>query len=433
MIRGRSSRIAVSITQGILGVSIVIAYVERAHAKLRPVSPGDRRLVLATRAGFAFLLLYGAATIGGAPRPLLSQIFNAPMALVLIVAWCAAIAAPQEIRTLWLLLAGAATCWAVGSVGWAIQFEQNRERVPTPPTVWDIPFAIALTVMTVAVALAIRGSIVIRHAALDALVVSCAAISIGTALGERSFQGALSLRTLAALDRPFFGLLTLVLVVSAALGSSEGVRRSTVLLGVGQVFLVAGHLVYSYQSLSGGRIDDRWCDLAWATGAVVSIIGGLCVILRTDPLIRFGPPITDSPHPRGSRAALASGLGALVASMAMAFYGAVTGHATTATVGIGAALVCAGGVALRGRAAFRAADAAYLRLDREVDAHERRGDALERANTELGNANIQLRLYQSALRNLLGTADARSRGQLRDLVTETTGAEFAELDEPTAE
>jgi hypothetical protein len=105
-----------------------------------------------------------------------------------------------------------------------------------------------------------------------------------------------------------------------------------------------------------------------------------------------------------------------------------------------AALAGAAGLALRGRSAFRAADIAYLRLDREVFANEHQRDELARANAdlgqanrELGEANIQLRLYQSTLRSLLRVVDSRSDGQLRDLVSETTGAELSDLEEPQRE
>ena len=397
------------------------AYRGRAFAEIRAVSLADRRLAGAALVGGGFLVVYAAATVAGAPRPLLSQVFNLPMAAVFVVAWWTALTAPREIRALWRLLAIAATCWGVGSAGWAVEFEQNGERVPTPPTVWDIPFAIALALTTTAVVLAIRRSIVVRHVALDVLVIACAAGAVGTAIAERSVDGTLSLRTAAALDRPFFGLLTLVLVISAALGSSDGVRRSTVLLGIGQVFLVTGHLISSYQALSGAPIDDRWCDLAWATGAVVSALAGLCVVRGADPLIRFGPALSPSPHPRGSHVALAAGCLAVAVSLLTVLYGVAGDHGAAIIAGVLAGLVGIGGVALRGRAAIRAADAAYVALDGALAENERQRDQLADANSELASANVQLRLYQETLRGLLAEVDGRSGGRLRELIEETTG------------
>lgn len=405
------------------------AYGGRALTELRAVSHAGRPLARATIVGACFVVAYAVATVAGAPPALLSQVFNLPMAVALVVAWWALVVAPAEIRALWLLLALAATSWGVGSVGWIVEFERNGERVPTPPTVWDIAFALALALTVVAVALAIRGSIVLRHAVLDAVVILAAAIAIGAVFAERSAVYGLSWRTGAALDRPFLGLLTLVLIGSAALGSSTGLRRSTALLGLGQVFLVAGHLIYSLQSLSGGRVDDRWCDLAWATGAVVSSLGGICVVSRDDPLLRFGRPLPDSPHPRGSHAALAAGCAAAAASLGVVFYGIGTDSKTATAFGAAAALVAVGGLALRGRGAMRSADAAYVTNDRLLLRSELQRDELKASNAALMDANLRMRLYQESLRTILSEVDERSDGGLRDLVSDTTGLELDELDD----
>jgi len=206
-----------------------------------------------------------------------------------------------------------------------------------------------------------------------------------------------------------------------------------VLLGIGQIFLTIGHLIYSYQALGGGTLDDRWCDVSWAAGAVVSVIGGLCVIVRSDPLVAFGAPIVDSAHPRGARTALFVGVAMTGTSMVVALIGAARGRPLTSSVGAVAAVIAVAVLAIRGRSAIRAADETYLKLDRALFENERSRDdlahlnrELSRANADLGAANVQLRLYQVEIRTLLETVDGRSDGGLRRLVTETTGLGFDE-------
>ena len=178
----------------------------------------DRRLALAASVGGGFVLIYVAATALGAPSALLSHVFNLPMGFAFVTAWWAFLRAPREIRPIWGLLAAASTCWGIGSVGWTIEFEENGRRVPTPPTPWDVPFALALVLTVVAVVIAIRGSIRLGNAALDAVAVVCGTVAVGAAFAERGLGEGFALRTVAALDRPVVGLVTLGLIVSAALG-----------------------------------------------------------------------------------------------------------------------------------------------------------------------------------------------------------------------
>lgn len=410
---------------------------QQQRTVLGVAGPASRGLRLPTELAAGFILAYVGATLAGVPSPLLSLVFNVPMALVLMGAWWALLRAPTEIRRLWLLLSLAATCWGIGTIGWTIQFEANGEHIPTPPTIWDIPFVCSLLLVLAAVVIAIRGSVVLRHAALDAVVVTAAGLALGTAFVVQVVGRDPSLRALATLNRPVLGVVTLVLIASAAAGSSEGIRRSTALLGLGQVFLVCGHLIYAAESIGGGPLHDRWPDAAWATGAVISLLAAVAVIQDNDPLIRFGPPISDSAHPRGSRIAIGLAFAGFLVAIGVGFWGAIGGQNVTSIAGIIAAGVCAAGLALRTGAAFRAADTAYLRLDRAIVDRERASDELALANRDLdasnrhlSEANMRLRLYQLTVREILSLVDSRSRGKLRALVNETTGVEFEDPELP---
>ena len=412
---------------------MVGAHQEQARFRITPTAPQGFPILVGI--GATFIVGYAGATLAGAPSPLLSDVFNVPMGLVLLAAWWAFLRAPPEIRQLWRLLSFSATCWAIGTIGWTIQFESNGEHVLQPPTIWDVPFVCSLTLALIAIVVAIRGAVHLRHAVLDAVVVTVAGLAVGTAFIEQALGRQPSLRALATLNRPIFGVITLVLIASAAAGSSEGIRRSTALLGLGQVFFVAGHLVYAAESLGGGPFHDRWPDVAWATGGVVSLLAAASVIRRNDPLVRFGPAISDSAHPRGSGIGIAVAFAGLLTSIAVALWGTVADQHVSAIVGVVAALVCATGLALRARSAFRAADAAYLRLDSALLDLERASDDLGLANRDLvgsnrqlADANMRLRLYQTALREILGLVDRRSRGELRSLVAETTGVSLDEVD-----
>ncbi|MEZ5101224.1 MAG: hypothetical protein R3C15_15770 [Thermoleophilia bacterium] len=87
-----------------------------------------------------------------------------------------------------------------------------------------------------------------------------------------------------------------MLIASAALSSWEGLRRSVVLLGLGEIGLTAGSLIYSYYAVQGDYVDDRWANVAWSAGALFSILAACVVILlgstgRSDLAWRSGSPI----------------------------------------------------------------------------------------------------------------------------------------------
>ncbi len=394
---------------------------DRAVGYPVPQAEGHRRLRGLGIAGGVFVAVYAIATVAGAPPGVLTHVFVAPMAVVLVVGWWAALRAPREVRSVWLMLASASTLWAVGSVGWEVQFAVEGGEPLQPPTVWDPLFAVALALAAIAVGVAIQRAVVLRHVAVDAVVVLAAATVIGVAYADGSRFGGLNVRAAIAFDRPLFGLVTLVMISTAALGTSEGIRRSTVLLGVSQAFLVLGHLLYGYQALRHPELDYRWCDVAWATGAVVGILAGASLILRDDPLMRFGPPVAMTAHPRGTRAAVLVAAVCLTVATGGVVYGVANERPATVVVALAALAICILGLVARVQAAVTAADEAFRRLDRVVFEHELACDQLRVQNERLAHSTAMLRRYQRLVRSALRDTDAATDGELAALIAEAHG------------
>src|SRR4051794_11498269 len=301
----------------------MIAHEPSLFAELRIDPARERRFRSLALAAAALTAAYALATALGAPASLLSLIFNVPMICVAPLAWWAYRSAPADSRRMWLLLAEAATLWFVGSVGWTVEFVRNGERIPTPPTWWDALFAVAMILTLSALLIAMRDAIRLTDAALDTLVVVAPGIAVGAAFIDRQVAHGYSGVSLISLYRPLLAIATLMLIVSAALGASDRMRRSVVLIGLGQVCLTAGHLIYSYLTVRGGELDDRWTDVAWAAGATASSLAASAVILRADPLVSFGRPRDAAGYPPGSRATIVLGFVGLVIAAGVTWAGTV--------------------------------------------------------------------------------------------------------------
>lgn len=391
-----------------------------------PVATGARRfraLAFLIGAGLVVYLL-GAAL--GAPTSVLSPYFSVFMLPVPFVVWWAYAKAPPDLRLLILLLAWAATLWLVGSLVWYGYYFAEGSTIPEPPGPWDGPLVLARLLVIAAIVVAMQTLISFRIAILDAWVMCAATIALGAAFVWHGLTDGVSTASLFTLNRPLLGIVTLVLLASAALGSWQGLPFSIVLMGLGEVALTVGSLIYSYQAVQDAYVDDRWAGLAWATGAGLSILAASTIILGIDRRVSVSARTRIPKHPAGSRALLLVSLSALVLSVGVACYGLLAGIGALALVGLFASVSIGVAMALRARNSIRTAENAYTRLDQALVESERTRDQLATANQDLARANLELRTMHVAIADLLNLADERTEGRMRELI-EDTGSDLAEL------
>src|SRR2546422_933177 len=81
-----------------------------------------------------------------------------------------------------------------------------------------------------AIIVATRSFLSLRLAAFDACVIVAAGLAVGAAFVGRGLGDEVTAASLSTLNRPILGIVTLMLIVSAALGSWEGLPRSIALL-----------------------------------------------------------------------------------------------------------------------------------------------------------------------------------------------------------
>jgi hypothetical protein len=378
--------------------------------------------------GVAAAVLCGvlaASVLLGAPDKFTDVVFAVVMAPVPFVAWLTYTRAPPELRTLWLLLASAASLWFAGTALWYGLYLAAGGQVPDPPGPSDVIFAAARLTAIAGILVAMRSIVSFRLAALDASVVGALGIAVGGALVDRDLGNDLDTSALVLLNSPLLGTLTLMLIVSGALGSWRGLPLSTALVGAGQALLTLGSMIYSYQSIQHAYVDTRWADMPYTAGAVVSYLAAAAILLRVDRPVRlFRPDIPD--HPVGSRVVLLASLGALAGSLGVAVYGQLAGRETAAIVGMAATGWIGAAMAVRARDSIRTAETAYSRLDRALGETERARDRLREANDDLARANAQIQAMHIAFADLLNLADERSSGRMRELI-EDAGDDLAEL------
>jgi hypothetical protein len=392
-------------------------------------APHDDRVskfrLLAFAVGAAYAA-YFVATVSGAPEELLSPLFSVFMVPVPFAVWWAYARAPADLRRLLLLLSWAATSWLVGSAVWYGYYFAAGSEVPEPPGTWDAFFLVARILVVMAIVDAMRTLISFRIAALDAVVICAATLALGAAFVSRGLEDGVSAASVFTLNRPVLGIVTLMLIVSAALGSWRGLPLSIVLLGAGEVALTVGSLVYSFQAIQGAYVDSRWADLGWAGGAALSILAASVIITGVDRPIRVAAGIRIPRHAGGSRSVLLVSLGALFATVGVACYGLLAEKRSLILTGLFASVSIGIAMALRARDAIRTAEDAYTRLDEALSESERARDELAAANVALGRANLELRTTHVAFADLLNLADERTNGRLRELI-EDTGGELADL------
>ena len=382
-----------------------------------------RFLVIAVGSAYTVYLL---AAVAGAPSGLISPLFSVFMLPVPFVVWWAYLRAPPELRRLIHILAWAATLWLVGSLVWYAYYFAGGSEVPEPPGTWDIFLVLARLLVIAAIVDAMRSLISFRMAALDASVVCAATVAAGAAFVAHGLEGGVSVSSLFTLNRPLLSIVTLMLIVSAALGSWQGLPLSIVLMGLGEVALTVGSLIYSYQAIQAEFVDDRWAGLAWAGGAALTILAASVIIVRIDRPVSMAVRSRIPRHPAGSRSVLLAALGGLLLTLGTAFYGLLADSSVLVIVGVVMAVWIGVAMALRARDSIRTAEDAYRRLDEALADSERSRDDLATGNEELARANLELRTMHVAIADLLNLADERTHGRMRELIQDT-GDELADL------
>jgi hypothetical protein len=198
-------------------------------------------------------------------------------------------------------------------------------------------------------------------------------------------------------------------------------------MGLGEVALTIGSLVYSVQAIQGEFVDDRWAALGWSAGAALSILAACAIVLRVDRPMRFGGP--RPLYPGGSRTLLLVSLGTLLAALGVASYGALNGVTALTFIGLLAGVTIGAAMAFRARDSLRTAEQAYAQLDLAMIESERSHDALVVGNEALASVNAELRVTQAAIVGVLNLADERTDGRLRKLIEDTDGELAALLEQ----
>lgn len=388
--------------------------------------PGERRFRQFALLAAGVYAAHFVAAIAGAPKAIVSVAFIVFVLPVPFLGWWAYTRAAQSLRTPFLLLATAASLWLVGTVVWYGYYFAAGRVIPEPPGIWDAFFVPALLLVIAAIVVALRSLISFRLAALDACVLVAAGVTLAAPFVRHSLDRGVSAESLFTLNRPLLSIVTLMLLVSAVLGSWEGLPRSIALVGLGEIPLTIGNLIYGYAAVQGRYTQNMWANLGWSLGGAVFTLGALAIILGVDGPIRLRVRRGIPNHPAGSRAVLLLSLAALGLTLTVAGYGLMIDARGLTTVGLVASVSIGAAMALRARAAIRSAESAYTRLDRSLADIERARDDLSLANEELARANVRVQAMQIAHAELLNLADERTHGRMRELIEEA-GTELADL------
>jgi hypothetical protein len=390
------------------------------EAFFTPPSPdGARRFRTLAFLGGGFFVAYAAAAIGGAPKPVLTFVFNGVMLPVPAAVWWAYARAPTSLRRPVLLLALGATLWLIGSVVWEAFYLAGGNKVPHPPGVWDVFFVAAQLLVITALVLAMRSLVSFRLASLDAVIVTAAGIALAAPFVRHGLENGANPASIITLNRPILSIVILMVVASAAVASWEGVPLSMGMLGLAEAALTVGNLIYTFEAVQDRYVDQRWATLAWGAGAILALLAASTLILRIDRPIRLSASARIPDHPLGTTRVLLISHGGLVLACCVTGYGRAIASLGVAAAAIGSCVATGVAMAFRATGSIRTAEAAYGRLDRALAETENARDELERAN-------VEIQTIQIAFADLLNLADERTEGRVRELI-EATGQDLADL------
>jgi hypothetical protein len=275
-----------------------------------------------------------------------------------------------------------------------------------------------------------RSFALMRIAALDACVICCAGIALGAAFIGRGLEHQVTAATLIPLNRPILGIVTLMLIAAAALGSWDGIPRSLALLGLGETGLIVGSLIYSYAAVQGDFNNDRWANLGWTAGAEVSMLAASTIIIGIDRPLQLPVRHRVPGHPVGSRPALLVTLLAITLTLGVAVYALVGDRRNVALIAVAASVAIAASMVTRARDSLRTAEQSSEMLDTVLAESERTRDELRIANSQLQQTNAELRTLQLAIAQGFNLIDERTQGRLRELVQQA-GDDLAALVDET--
>ena len=382
---------------------------------------GERKFRLLAAGAAILFLAYLAATLAGAPRQASSLIFSVAVLPVPFLGWWAYLRAPANLRRTWLFGAWAATLWLAGSLVWYAFFLADGSVVPTPPGVWDFFFAGAQLCLIMAVVVSMRSFALARIAAADTAVIASAGVALGAAFISRGLEGHVSAATITTLNRPLLGIVTLMLIAAAALASWDGIPSSLVLLGLGEVGLIVGDLVYSYAAVQGHYDNDRWANLGWSAGAAGAMLAASTIILGIDrPASAARPTPCSRPSSRFTRGPSRE---------------SHRDHGDARRRDLRAdwrpSECCPhrdrgqpdnrDRDGLPGTGLLRTAEHAAELLDSAVLESERARDELHSVNAQLRKANTDQLVAQLAVAEAFNLIDERTQGRLRAVVEEAGG------------
>ena len=174
---------------------------------------------------------------------------------------------------------------------WYAFFLANGSVVPTPPGWWDVFFAGAQLLLIAAVA---AHALVRSHADRGAgrLRDRSAGIALGAAFVGRGLENHVCGVTTGHHTQP----------TDPRNRHPHADRRSrtrfvgrasalAALLGLGEIGLIVGSLIYSYAAVQGHFDNDRWANLGWTAGAELSMLAAATIILGIDRPLRL-PRVT---------------------------------------------------------------------------------------------------------------------------------------------
>ena len=252
----------------------------------RPGAVLGRRFQLLVALTGLVVAAYVVATLVGASEGALDLAFTVAVVTLPPFAWWAFARAPAELRSFLFLLGLAASFWLAGSLIWYGYFLANGQKVPSPPGLWDAAFLIAYALALGAVYVGFRRVISLRLVALDSSVLAAAALAFGAALVGHGLAKGISAASVVPILRPLLGIVMIALLASAALHRWEGLPVPVALVGTGQVFLTIGSFVYAFEAVQSDYINDRWADLGWFAGAIVSLLAASTVVLGINEPVR---------------------------------------------------------------------------------------------------------------------------------------------------
>jgi hypothetical protein len=369
------------------------------------------------------LSAYWSAAVAGLPNGMLSAIFTAMVAVLVVLAWWARARAPSELGLFALLASVAVTLQVVGTGLWYTAFLVNGGEVPEPPGYWT-PFLWLGLIFGVAAAwAAVRRALRLREAILDYSIVIAAAAALAVATVSYQLEPGVTGAAIDATVRPITGILMVTLVVSAALGRWRALPLALGLFAVAQTFNAAGDLLFAGLAAAGAYVDNRWTGALWFTGVMLAILAAAALILRVERPIWLSREALPAVSPR---ALMVAATGAWAVTGTVALYGALGGKPAALYAGIAAAIWIGLAVSLRAlsaledsRAAYGRLDEAHLALEQAADEAKKLADERDETIAALARRNVEYSAAQAMLGSLLELADDRSDGQLRARLEET--------------